>query len=166
MRTKNVFTLVLFASVIVTGGAFAAQNYESASPELQPDPIYAPEEVVRIQIDALGKNDEPYEDAGIEITFRFASPQNKLTTGPLPHFVGIVRSPAYVKMINHSHVEFGPVHIEEDMAQVPVLITASDGEKVGYVFRLSRQSKAPYEQCWMTDGVVPIPVKNASGIEL
>jgi len=140
-----------------------AQDSGEASPELQPDPTYAPEEVVRIQTEALGNNDEPYANAGIEITFRFASPQNKLSTGPLPRFVGIVRSPAYVKMINHSGVEFGPAYIEEDVAQVPVLITASDGEKAGYVFRLSRQSEAPYEQCWMTDGVAPVVVKNSSG---
>lgn len=166
MRMSKYFRLFLFASVVISFNVLAAQDDVDASPELQPDPIQAPEEVVRIQTDALAKNDEPYQNAGIEITFRFASPQNKLTTGPLPRFVGIVRSPAYAKMINHKGVEFGPAHVEDDVAQVPVLITATDGEKVGYVFRLSRQSQAPYAQCWMTDGVVPIAVKNSGGIEL
>ena len=166
MKTNKIFNILLFASVVVSFNVSVAQDNVGAAPELQPDPTHAPEEVVRIQTEALGKNDEPYENAGIEITFRFASPQNKLSTGPLPRFVGIVRSPAYEKMINHSGVEFGPAHIEEDVAQVPVLITAADGEKAGFVFRLSRQSDAPYEQCWMTDGVVPIAIKNSGGIEL
>ncbi len=46
-------------------------------PEIKPDPVYTPDEVVGIQMRALGKNNQPYDNAGIELTFRFASPGNK-----------------------------------------------------------------------------------------
>lgn len=36
----------------------------------------APQDVVRIVIGALSRNDEPHVDAGIETTFNFASPAN------------------------------------------------------------------------------------------
>ncbi len=165
MRLK-VILISIFAPILLSANVMAAQGDIGASPELQPDPEFSPEEVVRIQTEALGNNDQPYPDAGIKITFRFASPQNKLSTGPLPRFVGIVRSPAYALMINHADAEFGPAYVEGNVAQVPVLITTPDGEQAGYVFRLLRQLEAPYEQCWMTDGVVPMPLKNSGDIEL
>lgn len=167
MKCDTLLMLLLFTQTAFIANTFAAQENIGAAPELQPDPTYSPEEVVRIQTEALGNNDTPYADAGIEITFRFASPQNKLATGPLSHFVAIVRSPAYALMINHASAKFGSAHVEGDVAQVPVVLTAPNGDQAGYVFRLSRQSEAPYEQCWMTDGVVRVPLKNSnSGTEL
>jgi len=160
--------MLLLIPVVLSANALATQEENTgASPELQPDPGLSPEEVVQIQTEALGNNDHPYPDAGIEITFRFASPQNKLSTGPLPRFIGIVRGPVYGLMINHAGAEFGPAHIDGNVAQVPVLITTPDGKRAGYVFRLSHQLQAPYEQCWMTDSVVRMPLKNPNrGVEL
>ena len=40
-------------------------------------------EVVRIQIEALQHNANPYTDAGIPLTFSFASPSNRRNTGPV-----------------------------------------------------------------------------------
>lgn len=163
MNCKTFLMLLLFMQAVNSINILAAQDSVGAAPQLHPDPVYSPEEVARIQTEALGNNDKPYADAGIEITFRFASPQNKLITGPLAHFIGIVRSPAYALMIDHASAEFGPPYIEGDFAQVPVLLTAANGEQTGYVFRLSRQSEAPFEQCWMTDGVVRMSLKNSNG---
>ena len=46
---------------------------------LTPQPKFTPEKVVRIQLDALANNDKPYQDAGIEIAFRFAHDQCWMT---------------------------------------------------------------------------------------
>ena len=45
-----------------------------------PKPTLKPNEVVRLQLLAMQKND--VSDHGLEITFRFASPSNKTQTGP------------------------------------------------------------------------------------
>ena len=56
-----------------------------------PSPDLSPEDVVRIQVEALQRNDEPSPDAGIEAAFRFASPSNRRATGPLGRFSEMVR---------------------------------------------------------------------------
>jgi len=121
--------------------------------ELWPNPSLAPAAVVRIQLQALASNDMPYVDAGIEITFRFASPNNRRVTGPLEKFGRMVKNPVYRPMLNHVAASYGDTKIEGHDAYVPVLITARDGTKAGYVFVLSRQQSAECEQCWMTDQV-------------
>ena len=52
-------------------------------PQTEPDPSLSSQDVVSIQIEALQYNDTPYANRGIEVTFNFASPANKLMTTPL-----------------------------------------------------------------------------------
>ena len=58
------------------------------SEALAPRPELSPEEVIRIQLEALRHNDE--QDRGIEVAFRFASPANRASTGPLPRFIRMI----------------------------------------------------------------------------
>ena len=53
------------------------------------------------------------KNKGIEITFRFASPENKVHTGPLSHFIMLVKSPIYHHLLNHLEVTFLYLKIEE-----------------------------------------------------
>jgi hypothetical protein len=130
----------------------------SGSPS--PTPSYSPEEVIRIQIEALASNDDPYEDAGIEVAFRFASPANKVTTGPLDRFVRMVRNPVYSPMLNHKAARYGHLRVRGNQAAQPVILTTATGEHVGYFFILSKQSGGPYDGCWMTDSVIRFEVED------
>jgi len=125
-------------------------------PELKPNPEYLPDEVVGIQMRALGHNDQPFNDAGIELTFRFASPSNKVNTGPLDRFSRLFSHPAYEPMLNHQILEIGSAEIKDNKARVPVMIGTVAGVRMAYVFSLSKQIEAPYADCWMTDSVTPI----------
>ena len=42
-----------------------------------------PDQVIKIQLQGLMKNDSPYRDKGIEQTWEFAHPSNQRFTGPL-----------------------------------------------------------------------------------
>ena len=123
-----------------------------------PNPEFSPEEVVRIQLDALANNNTPYQDAGIEIAFRFASPANKETTGPLSRFIKLVHNPIYNPMLNHETAQFGDLVLENLQAFLPVFLTASDGKRVGYMFILRKQEGTAYDQCWMTEAVMRLEV--------
>ena len=136
----------------------AAVNAQELLPEIAPSPEYAPDEVVGIQMRALGSNDSPRENAGIEISFRFASPNNRKVTGPLERFQGLFLNPAYSPMLNHSRLEVGPASFSYGIATVPVLVIDRAGKSIGYMFSLSQQDEAPYEDCWMTDSVIPIHI--------
>jgi Domain of unknown function (DUF4864) len=124
--------------------------------ELTPRPELSPEEVVRYQVAALQRNDDPKSDAGIERTFRFASPNNQQATGPLEHFVQIVKSPAYAPLLNNRSSTIVGSEKNDGRAEVVVKIIALDGRQVTYVFILSKQNEGDFHDCWMTDGVAPL----------
>lgn len=129
----------------------------------QPSPSLSPKEVVRLQVEALADNDTPYPDAGIEAAFAFASPANKAATGPLDRFQTLFDTPAYGPMIGHLSAEYSDAQVEGGVAQVGVILTTDAADRIGYLFRLSKQTETPYEQCWMTDAVVPVDVADLPG---
>ncbi len=127
-------------------------------PQTQPGPSLSPQDVVSIQIEALGNNDTPYKDRGIEVTFNFASPANKRMTGPLARFKAMVRGPTYGPMIDHRGARFENLVVEGDSARIDVVLTSKEGVYLGYRFFLSRQHGNAYEGSWMTDAVVPFDI--------
>ncbi len=160
LKGKSV-TVLYLAAIFALANSNIGYSQNEFVPELQPSPAYQPEEVVGIQMRALANNDKPFSNAGIEITFRFASPKNKQSTGPIERFTGLFSHPAYRSMLNHSKLEIGEAEIRDNQARVPVKIETNDGKSLIYLFELSQQSAAPYLNCWMTDGVTPIDISNS-----
>ena len=144
-------TLIVFI-YILSFQVWASYDIENAYPE----PELKPNDVVRLQLLAMQQNDD--SDFGIEVTFRFASPSNKIQTGPLKRFISLVRNPSYLPLLNHTNATFLELTVEEDFAVQDVIITTSKGERIGYRFRLSIQKGTLYPGCWMTDSVVPFKV--------
>ncbi|MCB9077573.1 MAG: DUF4864 domain-containing protein [Anaerolineaceae bacterium] len=127
---------------------------------LQPGPELSPEDVVKIQVEALQNNDS--DDTGIEIAFRFASPANRQATGPLHRFTYLVKNPTYRPMLNHKLAEYSPIEISGDTARQRVTITGSDGSANVYLFDLSRQDTPACSGCWLTDGVSFVPTRQGN----
>ena len=144
-------TLLVFL-FILPFQVWASYDIENAYPE----PELKPNDVVRLQLLAMQQNDD--SDFGIEVTFRFASPANKKQTGPLKRFIGLVRNPSYRPLLNHINATFLELNIEEDFAGQDVIITISNGKRIGYRFRRSIQKGTLYPGCWMTDCVIPFKV--------
>jgi len=127
-------------------------------PQTAPDPSLSPRDVVSIQIEALRNNDSPYENRGVEVTFKFASPANKRITGPLDRFKMMVRSPTYGPMIDHRSASFENLVVEGESARIDVILRSKEGLYLGYRFFLSRQHGNRYEGSWMTDAVIPFDI--------
>jgi hypothetical protein len=136
---------LLLACVVGTG--------DEPGAEPRPAPEQTPAEVVRIQLGALARNDEPELDAGIAVAFRFASPDNKRATGPLPNFIEIVRGEAYAPLLGHIDAEITDVSTLAPHAAVSVRVVPREGPELSYVFLLTQQASGRYERCWMTDAV-------------
>jgi hypothetical protein len=122
----------------------------------QPGIDLLPQDVVRIVINALANNDRPFTDAGIATTFAFASPANKVNTGPLQKFAQMIRTPAYGIMIDHVDHEFSEVVLMGNQAYEMVKINDSSGTEVIFAFRLSQQQGGEFDEMWMTDAVWPV----------
>lgn len=123
-------------------------EYDGPSPEL------SPAEVVKIQVEALQKNDAA--DNGIARTFAFASPENKSATGPLPRFILLLNNPLYKGMLNHAEAIYGTMELHGEVAKQPVTIIDAAGNEATYMFTLSKQVHPAYKDAWMTDSVLII----------
>jgi hypothetical protein len=147
--------------VVIAAGMFTLFSrtlaLSSEPVDLNPNPNLTPQQVVEFQLDALRHNDEPTPDAGIERSFRFASPSNRLVTGPLTHFSEIVHSTAYSPLLESHASEVRGVIVQEDQARVYVTVTSANGAQLNFLFMLSRQGEGDYHDCWMTDSVMKLP---------
>ena len=119
-----------------------------------PEPGLGPDAVVGIMLRALQHNDDPVADHGIAVTFAFTSPENRDITGPIDRFRALVKSSAFRPMIGHAKADRGPVIVLAEHARERVAITGANGERVVYLFLLSRQETGAYKGCWMADGVL------------
>ena len=133
--------------------AVQADNLKRAK-ELQPLPGISPQKVVDLQIQAMQQNDQPYEDHGIAIAYRFASPENKKNTGPLERFSEMVKNEMYKSLLYAKRYGLDAIEIDGDLAVQKVTLIDAQDEPVVYFFQLSRQIEGPYKDCWMTDSVV------------
>lgn len=155
IRAWGAGALVAAAAVL---GAAAALADEARRPGAQdalgespvPRPGLSPGEVIRIQLEALRRNDE--HDRGIEVAFRFASPANRANTGPLDRFIRMIRQGPYALMLEYRKVSYGTVEVRGERARQRITLTGPRA-RVSYWFVLSRQSEAPCAGCWMTDAV-------------
>ncbi|MEE2998775.1 MAG: hypothetical protein VX693_02530 [Pseudomonadota bacterium] len=124
----------------------------------RPHPSLSPKDVVHIVMNALKNNDHPNKNSGIAITFKFASPANKINTGPLERFSSIIKSQTFQSMINHHSTTYEKYNLLGNRANIDVILISSVGKIFGYRFFLSRQNGNKFEGCWMTDAVIPIRV--------
>lgn len=153
--------LALAALLAATCGAGAQSGAElHLSPSLVPSPVLTPDQVVQIQLNALRHNDE--RNRGIEVAFRFASPDNKLQTGPLPRFINMIRQGPYRLMLAYDNISYHPVEVMENVARQRVTLIGA-GIVVDYEFYLSRQAEGECPGCWMTDAVIP---RRATGLQV
>ena len=159
MLINNSFKLILliFMSLLLTtplGAALSDKPRSAALP--QPEENLQPEDVVRIVIGALAKNDRPFSNAGIATTFNFASPENKRNTGPLAAFTRMVKAPPYGLLLNHLESDLSDVVHVGDSAYILVQLTTREGSEAVFAFRLSKQIDGQYRDMWMTDAVWPV----------
>lgn len=142
--------LVGIVVVVIAAGCTSAPDPLAAVREAEPSPELSPREVVEIQLRAFGNNNA--ENEGIAIAYRFASPSNRMSTGPLPRFTAMVQGPQYRIMLEHDRAEFLDVVMREGVAFQRVVLHRGSEQTV-FDFVLQRQDTAEYADCWMTEAV-------------
>lgn len=125
-----------------------------ASKSMQPEPTMGPQEVVDLQMKAMQRNNYPYENHGIEIAYRFASPANKENTGPIQRFTQMVNNDMYHSLLNARQYGLDAIEIDGNVAVQKVTLIDEQDQPVVYYFQLSKQEEGEYKNCWLTDGVV------------
>lgn len=151
--------IVLAAALAIVAPARADDALPAPSPEL------SPEDVVEIVIDALRTNEGTDDDAGIRTVWRFASPGNRASTGPLPRFTRMIKR-GFPAMLAHESSRFDEMRVVDDKALQAVWLTLPSGSEVGYAFQLGRQEGGEYDGMWMTEAVLPLGRGARSGTRI
>ena len=131
---------------------------------LKPNSNIKPSEVVKIQLLGLQKNNDVYEDSGIEQTWNFAHPNNKKATGPLDKFKTMIKSNNYQMMINHLSHTITQLRDGDNWVQFEVIIL--DNKKIYHKFNWQVEKyteDGPLKDCWLTT-MVSSPVSLGSSI--
>ena len=119
-----------------------------------------PNEVVKIQLSALMKNDLPIKDNGIIQTWEFAHPNNQRVTGPIERFKNMLKTESYSMLLNHTTHEVLEVYKSSKVATFEV--TVLDKEKKYYKFKWQVEkyaSEGSLKDCWLTTAVSqPVPL--------
>ena len=127
---------------------------------IKPNIEIEPKKVVKIQLSALMKNDNPYKDRGIIQTWEFAHPNNQKMTGPLEKFKNMIKTDSYSMLINHSNHEILEVYMSSKIATFEV--TVLDDKKKYYKFKWQVEKyerEGQLKDCWLTTAVSqPIPL--------
>jgi len=121
---------------------------------IKPSKEIDPEQVIKIQLSALMKNDNPYKDRGIIQTWEFAHPNNQKITGPLEKFKNMIKTDSYSMLINHSNHEILEVYMSSKIATFEVTIL--DNEKKYYKFKWQVEKydrEGQLKDCWLTTAV-------------
>ena len=154
MRAWTASSVIVLALSVGAAPSLAQESESGATDPvadtLVPDPGLSPGEVIRIQLEALRHNDE--HDRGIAVAFRFASPANRASTGPLSRFIKMIENGPYALMLDFRDAAYGPVETVADQARQRVTLIGTRASTT-YWFYLSRQAEAPWVDCWMTDAV-------------
>jgi len=124
---------------------------------VKPRPDLKPAEVVAAQLKALKENEA--DNRGIARCFEFASPGNRLITGPLDNFITMLRITPYKVLLNHQKSLIGTTRESDGHAWMVVTIIDRNEQLAVLMFQLSKQERGNYQGCWMTDAVLPLPIQ-------
>ncbi len=121
---------------------------------VKPNTTLEPFDVLMIQLNSLKNNNFPYKDAGIEQTWEFAHPNNKVMTGPLDKFKQMIYSENYKILISHQSTEITVLKETEDLSVYKVAVLTKDKKKYYYIWQVEKVlSEGNLKNCWMTTSV-------------
>ena len=131
---------------------------------VKPNINIEPEEVIRIQLTGLQKNDFGYKDSGIEQTWNFAHPNNKKNTGPLSNFKMMIKGNSYQMLLDHLSHTITKIERSDKWAQFEVIIL--DKKNIYHKFNWQVEKytmDGPLKGCWLTT-MVSNPISLGSSI--
>ena len=121
---------------------------------LKPNKNISPNEVVKIQLNALMKNDSPYKDRGILQTWEFAHPDNQRYTGPIERFKIMLKGNSYSMLLNHTENDVVEIFKNDNTATYEVTILGLDKNYFKFKWQVEKNDKdGPTKDCWLTTGV-------------
>ena len=157
MLKKQLINYNLFLKVILI---FFLLFKTTLADIIKPSINIEPEEVVKIQLSALMKNDFPNKDSGIVQTWEFAHPNNQKVTGPIERFKNMLKTDSYSMLLNHSSHDVVEVYKSDKVATFEVMVLDKKKKYYKFKWQVEKYTSEGYlKDCWLTTAVSqPIPL--------
>ena len=121
---------------------------------IKPNSEIKPFQVVKIQLTGLMKNGESYKDAGIDQTWEFAHPNNKIFTGPLDNFREMIKGESYKMLLDHSEHNIKEIYSNEELAVFEVTVLDVNNKYFKFRWQVEKYLKeGDLKNCWLTTTV-------------
>ena len=153
LKVLKLFVIILFL------------NQSSAKADfVKPNSDIKPDEVIKIQLKSLMKNDVPSKDNGIKQTWEFAHPNNQRFTGPLDNFTKMIKGDSYKMLIGHIGHEISELDNDNKRALYEVIILGPDKKYFKFRWQVEKfLEDGPLKNCWLTTVVSqPIPMGSST----
>ena len=118
---------------------------------IDPNQKLVPYNVVKIQLEALKKNNK--EDDGIKQTWLFAHPNNKKMTGPYDRFRTMIYGQQYKHLLNHSSHKITLIMNNTNKFIYRIKILTKNKQLFFYEWHVERGSDKNCINCWFTSSV-------------
>ena len=112
-------------------------------------------DVIKIQLNALKKNDEPNKNSGIKQTWVFAHPENKKFTGPYKRFEKMLLGNQYNALINHESHKIKLIMNSKNKYIYNVELISKEKKMYVYEWHLEKSTTVECSNCWFTTIVSP-----------
>ena len=147
-----VFGLIYLVIIFIFAGMFILTTAKADL--IKPNSEIGPNQVVKIQLNGLMKNDEPNLNNGIKQTWEFAHPSNKKYTGPLSKFITLLKAQNYKMLINHLDNEIIEIFKTSNKYGFEVTILSNDKNYYKFQWVVEKYyEEGPLKDCWLTISV-------------
>ena len=147
-----VFGLIYLVIIFIFAGMFILTTAKADL--IKPNSEIGPNQVVKIQLNGLMKNDEPNLNNGIKQTWEFAHPSNKKYTGPLSKFITLLKGQNYKMLINHLDNEIIEIFKTSNKYRFEVTILSNDKNYYKFQWVVEKYyEEGPLKDCWLTISV-------------
>ena len=147
-----VFGLIYLVIIFIFAGMFILTTAKADL--IKPNSEIGPNQVVKIQLNGLMKNDEPNLNNGIKQTWEFAHPSNKKYTGPLSKFITLLKGQNYKMLINHLDNEIIEIFKTSNKYGFEVTILSNDKNYYQFQWVVEKYyEEGPLKDCWLTISV-------------
>ena len=112
-------------------------------------------DVIKIQLNALKKNNMPNKNSGIKQTWIFAHPENKKYTGPYERFEKMLLGNQYNLLLNHDSHRIELIMKSKDTYIYNIELISKKKKKYFYEWHLEKSTTDACSNCWFTTIVSP-----------
>ena len=128
---------------------------------IQPAENLTAYDVIKIQLNALKKNNKPNKNSGIKQTWVFAHPENKKITGPYERFQQMLLGNQYNVLLNHESHKIKLITNSKNKYIYNVELISSDKKMYFYEWHLEKSTIKNCNNCWFTT-IVSSPINKGN----